>query len=67
MHVVGFAGVAAVVRNAGGPGVITSLTQRTPAPLANEIAKYRALTDTSRDCQRGTGSAHFPAVPGQGD
>ena len=35
MHDVGFAGVAAVVRNAGGPGVITSLTQRTPAPLAN--------------------------------
>jgi hypothetical protein len=63
MHDVGFAGLAAVVSNAGGLGIITGLTQRTPAPLANEIAKYRVLTGKLRDCQRGTGSAYFPAVP----
>ncbi|WP_158965928.1 NAD(P)H-dependent flavin oxidoreductase [Chachezhania sediminis] len=45
MHFVGFAELAAAVSNAGGIGTITGLTQRTPADLANEIAKCRDLTD----------------------
>jgi nitronate monooxygenase len=45
MHFVGFAELAAAVSNAGGLGLITGLTQKTPALLAEEIAKCRALTD----------------------
>ncbi|MAC99461.1 MAG: nitronate monooxygenase [Pseudomonadales bacterium] len=45
MHWVGFAELAAAVSNAGGLGTITGLTQKTPADLANEIAKCRELTD----------------------
>lgn len=45
MHYVGFAELAAAVSNAGGLGMITGLTQKTPALLAEEIAKCRALTD----------------------
>jgi nitronate monooxygenase len=45
MHFVGFAELAAAVSNAGGLGIITGLTQRTPADLAAEIARARALTD----------------------
>lgn len=45
MHFVGFASLAAAVSNAGGLGVITGLTQRSPKDLANEIAKCRDLTD----------------------
>ena len=45
MHWVGFAELAAAVSNAGGLGVITALTQRTPADLAQEIARCRDLTD----------------------
>ncbi len=45
MHYVGFAELAAAVSNAGGLGLITGLTQRTPELLAQEIAKCRALTD----------------------
>lgn len=45
MHYVGFAELAAAVSNAGGIGVITGLTQRTPEDLAREIAKCRGLTD----------------------
>jgi len=45
MHFVGFAELAAAVSNAGGLGIITGLTQRTPADLANEIAKCRDMTD----------------------
>lgn len=45
MHFVGFAEMAAAVSNAGGLGIITALTQRTPADLANEIAKCRDMTD----------------------
>jgi nitronate monooxygenase len=45
MHYVGFAELAAAVSNAGGLGMITGLTQRTPADLANEIARCRAMTD----------------------
>lgn len=45
MHWVGFAEMAAAVSNAGGLGIITALTQRTPADLANEIARCRDMTD----------------------
>ena len=45
MHYVGFAEMAAAVSNAGGLGIITGLTQRTPADLANEIARCRDMTD----------------------
>jgi nitronate monooxygenase len=45
MHFVGFAELAAAVSNAGGLGIITALTQPTPARLANEIARCRELTD----------------------
>jgi len=40
MHYVGFAEMAAAVSNAGGLGTITALTQKTPADLANEIARW---------------------------
>ena len=45
MHYVGFAELAAAVSNAGGLGIITGLTQKTPADLANEIARCKDLTD----------------------
>jgi len=45
MHFVGFAEMAAAVSNAGGLGIITALTQRTPEDLAKEIAKCQKLTD----------------------
>src|SRR5215207_15205 len=45
MHYVGFAELAAAVSEAGGLGIITGLTQKTPALLAAEIARCRALTD----------------------
>ncbi|OYV01951.1 MAG: nitronate monooxygenase [Burkholderiales bacterium PBB5] len=45
MHYVGFAELAAAVSNAGGLGIITGLTQRTPELLANEIRRCRELTD----------------------
>lgn len=45
MHYVGFAELAAAVSNAGGLGIITGLTQRTPALLAEEIRRCRAMTD----------------------
>ena len=45
MHYVGFAELAAAVSNAGGLGIITGLTQKTPRDLANEIARCHAMTD----------------------
>jgi NADH:quinone reductase (non-electrogenic) len=45
MHYVGFAELAAAVSNAGGLGIITGLTQRTPDDLAKEIARCREMTD----------------------
>jgi NAD(P)H-dependent flavin oxidoreductase YrpB (nitropropane dioxygenase family) len=45
MHYVGFAELAAAVSNAGGLGIITGLTQRTPELLAREIARCHDLTD----------------------
>jgi NADH:quinone reductase (non-electrogenic) len=45
MHYVGFAEMAAAVSNAGGLGLITGLTQRSPELLAKEIARCREMTD----------------------
>ncbi len=45
MHYVGFAELAAAVSNAGGLGIITGLTQRTPEALAAEIRRCRQMTD----------------------
>jgi nitronate monooxygenase len=45
MHFVGFAEMAAAVSNAGGLGLITGLTQRSPEDLAREIARCRGMTD----------------------
>ena len=45
MHYVGFAELAAAVSNAGGLGIITGLTPRTPELLANEIRRCREMTD----------------------
>ena len=45
MHFVGFAELAAAVSNAGGLGIITGLTQRTPELLAKEIKKCQDMTD----------------------
>jgi nitronate monooxygenase len=45
MHFVGLAELASAVSNAGGLGTITALTQRTPADLANEIARCHKMTD----------------------
>jgi NAD(P)H-dependent flavin oxidoreductase YrpB (nitropropane dioxygenase family) len=44
MHFVGFAELAAAVSNAGGLGIITGLTQRTPEALAAEIRRCREMT-----------------------
>jgi nitronate monooxygenase len=45
MHYVGFAELAAAVSNAGGLGIITGLTQKTPELLAKEIMRCRELTE----------------------
>jgi len=45
MHYVGFAELASAVSNAGGLGIITGLTQKTPGDLAKEIARCREMTD----------------------
>ena len=45
MHYVGFAELAAAVSNAGGLGIITGLTQRSPGDLAREIRRCREMTD----------------------
>jgi NADH:quinone reductase (non-electrogenic) len=45
MHYVGFAELAGAVSNAGGLGIITGLTQKTPELLAKEIARCHDMTD----------------------
>ena len=45
MHHVGLAELASAVSTAGGLGMVTGLTQRTPELLAREIARCRAMTD----------------------
>ena len=45
MHYVGFAELASAVSNAGGLGVITGLTQKSPNDLAKEIARCHEMTD----------------------
>jgi nitronate monooxygenase len=45
MHFVGFAELASAVSNAGGLGIITGLTQKTPEALAAEIDRCKRMTD----------------------
>ncbi|MCP4345497.1 MAG: nitronate monooxygenase [Desulfobacterales bacterium] len=45
MHYVSFAELAAAVSNAGGLGIITALTQKTPEELSKEIERCREMTD----------------------
>lgn len=45
MQWVGRAELASAVSNAGGLGILTALTQPTPAALCDEIARCRSLTD----------------------
>ena len=45
MHYVGLAELASAVSNAGGLGILTALTQRTPELLAKEISRCRDMTD----------------------
>lgn len=45
MHYVSFAELAAAVSNAGGLGIITALTQKTPKDLAREIVRCREMTN----------------------
>ena len=45
MHYVGFAELASAVSNAGGLGIITGLTQKSPGDLAKEIARCHEMTD----------------------
>ncbi len=45
MHFVGFAELAAAVSNAGGLGIITGLTQKSPEALAKEIKRCREMTN----------------------
>ena len=45
MQSVGYAELAAAVSNAGGLGILTALTQPTPAALSAEIERCRAMTD----------------------
>ena len=45
MHYVGFAELASAVSNAGGLGIITGLTQKSPNNLAKEIARCHEMTD----------------------
>jgi NADH:quinone reductase (non-electrogenic) len=45
MHYVGFAEMAAAVSNAGGLGIITGLTQRTPENLQKEIRRCKDMTN----------------------
>ena len=45
MHYVSFAELAAAVSNAGGLGIITALTQKTPKDLVGEIVRCREMTN----------------------
>jgi nitronate monooxygenase len=45
MHYVGRAELASAVSNAGGLGIITGLTQKTPDNLRREIARCRTMTE----------------------
>ena len=45
MHYVGFAELASAVSNAGGLGIITGLTLKTPDDLSKEIQRCQEMTD----------------------
>jgi NAD(P)H-dependent flavin oxidoreductase YrpB (nitropropane dioxygenase family) len=57
MHYVGFAELAAAVSNAGGLGIITGLTQKTPELLAKEIARRPSPRRPIRNISRPSGKA----------
>ena len=59
MHYVGLAEMAAAVSNAGGLGIITGLTQKTPADLANEIAATFAGFTISTTDDRPASATHM--------
>jgi NADH:quinone reductase (non-electrogenic) len=58
MQWVGRAELAAAVSNAGGLGILTGLTQPTPADLAREITRCRGMTDQPF----GVNLTMFPAI-----
>lgn len=45
MHMIAFAKLASVVSNAGGLGMITAFSLKTPEALADEIARCKDMTD----------------------
>ena len=59
MHYVGFAELAAAVSNAGGLGILTGLTQKTPRDLAYEIERCRSMTDKPFGVNLKTGDARI--------
>lgn len=61
MQWVGRAEMAAAVSNAGGLGILTGLTQPTPAALAAEIRRCRAMTDQPF----GVNMTMFPSIKPQ--
>ena len=52
MHYVGFAELASAVSNAGGLGIITGLTQKTPDDLRTEIARCRDILSRGTSAHR---------------
>jgi NADH:quinone reductase (non-electrogenic) len=58
MQSVGYASLASAVSNAGGLGIITALTQPSPAALREEIERCRAMTDKPF----GVNMTVFPAI-----
>jgi len=64
MQWVGVAEMASAVSNAGGLGIVTALTQPSPAALAAEIERCRAMTDKPFGVIDGT--AHHQSARLQG-
>ena len=60
MHYVGFAELAAAVSSAGGLGIITGLTQKTPELLAQEIARWPV--NSLREIKRSLRLHHLAAI-----
>ena len=59
MHYVAVARLAAAVSNAGGLGIITALTQKSPEDLSTEIIKCKKMTDKPF----GVNLTFLPTVP----
>jgi NADH:quinone reductase (non-electrogenic) len=56
MHYVGLAEMASTVSNAGGLGIITALTLKTPELLAKEIARCRDILPGPQSAWRSASS-----------